>query len=206
MTAPSRRSKGERTRAHIDQCVIELVNEMPVADVKISTICTRAGIAVGAFYFHFASREEALESAAAVGLTQVYTALLEAPAHEDLMQELVAFLGVFDQFRTDHPDRVAAIYRIVAAHRPVRATWLNLRGCVIDRLTARFARARAGVEGGFASDYVLAQFLLGAVERFTDDVFVGSPDDRLPVEAGDPDVYLRQQALTWHRAILGRDP
>jgi AcrR family transcriptional regulator len=205
-TEPARLRKGERTRLEIQVAVIELANEMRPDSIKVGDICERAGIPTGSFYFHFRSREDALESSAAAELQTFYQELLAVPHADDLLTEIEAILQVFDRYRRERPRQLNAVFAILATHRPVRAAWLDLRGILVGRLADRFARERPRRPGAFASDHVLAHFLLGGVERFYDDVFVGPPDPALHREAGSTTVFVREQARLWHRAVVGVDP
>lgn len=199
-------TKGERTRRLLLDCVIRLVHERPLADVKIGDVCTAAGVATGAFYFHFGSRDEALVAAALDGLSAVYRDVLAAPSDPDLHSEVVGIIAVFDRYRCERPDLIAAIYTIVNAYRPVRLAWHDERLALVERLARRFAVARGEDGGGFGSCRVLAHFLLGALERFYDDVFFGPVDAALTAEAATPAVFVDQQAAVWVRAVTGSDP
>jgi hypothetical protein len=84
--------------------------------------------------------------------------------------------------------------------------WLALRAQIIARLADSFAAAHPPSDAGFASTYVLAQFLMGALERFFDDVYVAPPDGELGKAAAAADVFVRQQVDVWYRAAMGADP
>ena len=51
-----RRSRGDRQREAIVTAVRELLQERPFADLSVSTISERAGIALSGFYFYFDSK------------------------------------------------------------------------------------------------------------------------------------------------------
>ncbi|KUI00856.1 TetR/AcrR family transcriptional regulator [Mycobacterium sp. IS-3022] len=52
----ARRSRGDRQRDAIVNAVRELVQERPFADLSVSTISERAGVARSGFYFYFDSK------------------------------------------------------------------------------------------------------------------------------------------------------
>ncbi|KUH82836.1 MULTISPECIES: TetR/AcrR family transcriptional regulator [unclassified Mycobacterium] len=52
----ARRSRGDRQRDAIINAVRELVQERPFADLSVSTISERAGVARSGFYFYFDSK------------------------------------------------------------------------------------------------------------------------------------------------------
>jgi hypothetical protein len=88
----------------------------------------------------------------------------------------------------------------------VRLAWLEARVAVIERLVDIFSACRPRAPAAFTSDYVLAQFLLSALERFYEEVFFAPSYQRLHDEAANFDVFVRQQAWVWHRAVTGQDP
>jgi AcrR family transcriptional regulator len=58
--APDRRSRGDRQREAIVAAVWELLQVKPFADLSVSTISERAGVARSGFYFYFDSKYEVL--------------------------------------------------------------------------------------------------------------------------------------------------
>jgi AcrR family transcriptional regulator len=61
MTAvPDRRSRGDRQREAIVAAVRGLLEEQPFADLSVSTISERAGVARSGFYFYFESKYDVL--------------------------------------------------------------------------------------------------------------------------------------------------
>jgi AcrR family transcriptional regulator len=61
MTAePDRRSRGDRQREAIVAAVRELLEVKPFADLSVSTISERAGVARSGFYFYFESKYDVL--------------------------------------------------------------------------------------------------------------------------------------------------
>lgn len=58
--APDRRSRGDRQREAIVTAVRDLLEVEPFADLSVSTISERAGVARSGFYFYFDSKYEVL--------------------------------------------------------------------------------------------------------------------------------------------------
>jgi AcrR family transcriptional regulator len=58
--APDRRSRGDRQREAIVAAVRELLQVKPFADLSVSAISERAGVARSGFYFYFDSKYEVL--------------------------------------------------------------------------------------------------------------------------------------------------
>lgn len=200
-------TKGERTRQAIHETLIELVNSRPIDDIKVSDICAPSGLAVGAFYFHFKSKDDALDQLATGVVAQVYDGALTVPRSDDLFSEIAGILSEFYRAACEQRDRVKAFFHIMNArrHPAVRAAWMARRAMLLERLVARIDEARQATKvDGFQSSNVTAHFLIGALERFYDDVFFLTIDRVLPSQAGNFDVFVRQQAQTWVQVIMAK--
>ncbi len=199
-------SKGDRTREQLVATIIALVNERSLDAIRIADICAPSGLAVGAFYFHFKSRDDALDQIATAVVVDVFDAALAVPHSNDLFSEIVGILGEFYRAALEQRTRIKAFFHILNARRHplVREAWQARRTRFVDRLVARIGEAVAdGATPVFASPVVTAHFLIGGLERFYDDVFFLTIDRELPAAAGNFDVFVRQQAALWVRAIAG---
>lgn len=199
-------SKGDRTREQLVTTIIALVNERPLDAIRITDICAPSGLAVGAFYFHFKTRDDAFDQIATAVVADIFDAALAVPHADDLFSEIAGILGEFYRAALEQRARIKAFFHILNARRHplVRAAWQARRARFVDRLVLRFdAEVAAGATPVFASSNVAAHFLLGALERFYDDVFFLTIDDVLPVQAANFDVFVRQQAEAWVRIVTG---
>lgn len=197
-------SKGDRTRDQLIATIIALVNDRPLDAIRIADICAPSGLAVGAFYFHFKSRDDAFDQLATAVVVDVFDAALAVPHSADLFSEIVGILSEFYRAALEQRARIKAFFHILNArrHPQVRKAWQTRRMRFVDRLAARIDEAVAdGATPVFAASSVTAHFLIGGLERFYDDVFFLTIDDVLPVAAGNFDVFVRQQARLWVRAI-----
>jgi AcrR family transcriptional regulator len=199
-------TKGQRTREALKAVVVGLVNEKPLAEIKVGDLCARSGLSVGAFYFHFQGRDDALEQTAIEILDAFFADVLATPAGEDLFGEILGLITRFYRGYVDQRPEIRAVFVILGAHGPVRQAWLTARLRLIDRLVAAFGRVRPETPGPFRSDYVLAQYLLSALERFYEEALFAPSYPRLHEEAASFEVFVLQQARLWRRAVVGRDP
>lgn len=192
-------SKGERTRDQLVATIIALVNRYPLDDIRIADICAPHGLAAGAFYFHFKGKDDAFETIGTEAVERLYAPVLAAPAAADFFSECVEILSQFYRAAIERRSEVRAIFMILNArrHAAVRDAWLAVRHRLQQRLAARIAAERGHGGGVFASANVTAHYLLCGLERFYDDVFFLTIDAELPAEAGNFDVFVRQQARLW---------
>ena len=199
-------TKGDRTRDAFINTIVELVNNGPLENIRVGDICAPSGLAVGAFYFHFKSKDDALDQLATSVVADVFDGALAIPHSVDMFSEAAGILSEFYRAALEQRARVKAFFHIMNArrHPNVRKAWMARRAAMVERLVARIDEERQ--QGGaptFESSTVLAHFLIGALERFYDDVFFLTIDDALPAEAANFDVFVRQQAQTWVRIIRG---
>lgn len=202
-------SKGDRTREQLVATIVTLVNERPLDAIRIADICAPSGLAVGAFYFHFKSRDDAFDQIATAIVSDVFDAALAVPPAADLFSELSGILGEFYRAALEQRARIKAFFHILNARRHpcVRKAWQARRARFLARLIARIdAAVAAGAQPVFGSANVTAHYLIGGLERFYDDVFFLTIDDILPAEAGNYDVFVRQQAAAWVSIITGKAP
>lgn len=200
------RTKGDRTREELVGTIIDLVNGGPIDAIRVADICAPLGLAVGAFYFHFKSKDDALDAIATAVVADVFDGALAVPHSPDLFSEVAGILSEFYRAALEQRARVKAFFHIMNArrHPNVRSAWMARRTILVDRVAARIDAERArGAVPSFDSSLVGAHYLIGSLERFYDDVFFLTIDDHLPVEAANFDVFVRQQAKAWVRLITG---
>lgn len=203
-SADSSETKGHRTREAFVTTIVELVNSRPLDKIRVSDICAPSGLAVGAFYFHFKSKDDALDQVATAVVADVFDGALAVPHSPHLLSEVSGMLSEFYRATVEQRVRVKAFFHIMNArrHPNVRAAWLARRSAMVERVAKRIDEERGdGRAASFASSTVAAHFLIGALERFYDDVFFLTIDDALPREAANFDVFVRQQAETWVRVM-----
>lgn len=86
----------ESQRDHIARKALECMVEKGLADTSIRDICTHAGVSIGAFYTHFADRQEAVFAACAL---EVMERPRDAPATNWASFE-AKFLEVVEEEKT----------------------------------------------------------------------------------------------------------
>ena len=123
--APSPRRRGDRQRQVIVAAVRELLEETPFADLSVSAISDRAGVARSGFYFyfdskyavlaqieelthHFAPRESG-ETPAAFATRMVRSAAVMFAHNDPVMSACTAARNTDDEIRRIQDDQIGAI-------------------------------------------------------------------------------------------------
>jgi AcrR family transcriptional regulator len=84
-------ARGERTRTRLTQAASELIAEKGVAGLRIQEITTRADVALGSFYNHFATKQELVQAVVASTIEARTSAIVEAMAGLEDPAATVAF-------------------------------------------------------------------------------------------------------------------
>jgi AcrR family transcriptional regulator len=93
---PGRRSsdhgdrRARRTRRLLQQALLELLGDEPLAKLTISQIAARADVSRQAFYLHFSSKEELLLSHVDDVFDEIRATVMPSPARPVGLQELLA--------------------------------------------------------------------------------------------------------------------
>jgi AcrR family transcriptional regulator len=104
-------ARSERTLAALRAAILELASEVPVSQVSVTDVTTRAGINRATFYSHFSSPTLALVAALNADLDHLRIREKELAARADLTSEDVIRVGITGV--VEHILRFEAIYRLV---------------------------------------------------------------------------------------------
>jgi AcrR family transcriptional regulator len=154
---PAMRRRGDKHRQAILQAVRELLNERPFAELSVSTISMRAGVARSGFYFYFDSKYSVL-------------AQILAEAAEEL-EELTQYFAPRqpgespEQFAKRMVGSAAAVYAnndpVMTACNAARHTDIEIRD-ILDRQFEMVLRQIVGV--------VDAEMRAGTASPISDDL------------------------------------
>lgn len=86
-------SRGEKTRERLIAAVIDLVREQGYAATSVDQLCAHAGVTKGAFFHHYASKDE-LAAAAARFWGSNADNLFALPPSDDPVQRLLDYIDI----------------------------------------------------------------------------------------------------------------
>tara|TARA_B100000949_G_scaffold172541_1_gene153054 strand:+ start:1332 stop:1973 length:642 start_codon:yes stop_codon:yes gene_type:complete len=194
-------TRGERTRRKIKKTIAALARKKDVPDFTLADICKAADITTGAFYFHFKSKEEAIEEMVVDEFHHLYQGLLEAPDSNGLrpfLNDLVTRITAYHHKQKRLP---RALQMTINAAPAIHDSWINERAPLIDKMEALIAEARAEKNLGTESSRYLAYYLLNAVEDLGMDAFQWN-NPTLSRFAEDSTEWNRKQIELWSWAVL----
>jgi AcrR family transcriptional regulator len=203
--APNVRRRGDRQRQAILQAVRELLEERPFAELSVSTISLRAGVARSGFYFYFDSKYSVL-------------AQIMAEAAEEL-EELTQYFAPRqpgespEQFAKRMVGSAAAVYAhndpVMTACNAARHTDIEIRDLVERQFEAVLrqivgivdAEMRAGTANPITDDLPTLIRTLAATTALTltgDTLFAG--------HGSDIERRVRVLEQMWLNALWGGPP
>ncbi len=199
--------KGARTRALIKDAVLMLHATKSWNAITLTDICEATGLTVGAFYYHFDSKDQVAEEIASVALRETYeTVEAEIRDQPDLFVVFHTVIAEHYQRYVRNPNLCRLSYLALMKQHRVYDVWLDARIALLDRLEAAIVRAREESDLLDGGEKFAANWLLTNLEDFLWNVFMARGNAALHSIASGQDAFIRQQAIMWYRSALGRDP
>lgn len=197
-----RLNKGARTKAQIKDAIAALINERGKNNLTLEDVCKRTGLTVGAFYFHFPSKEAAIEDVTIDFIRGFYGGMAEAPAQPTLHGEITQVIAASLKAVKDNPATFHLPYTVLPTSPAVYKVWLYARAALMERFAAAVARARGRPGEPDGQDHLAAQFLMAGLEGFLENAYFGADPLMGAVEL-DPAALTRDLAALWLSAITG---
>lgn len=202
LEAAAKLPRSETTRRRLMIAAAELIQDAGFGGLKVADVCKRADFAHGTFYLHWKDRRGVAHD--------VLTAFMEAirahrprrqPGQSFYQRLVIGHLYYIDLYRrniglmrcqgqlADELDEFAAIglkANLALAHRILRAAEREEPSLAVQPIPQRLATALG---------------CIAMVDKLLHEVFARGLDIGLTDEE-----FARTLSLSWHRALLGRDP
>ncbi len=191
-------NKGRRTKALIQDAIIDLVSVdgLGLNEIKLNRICKKAGVTIGAFYFHFENKDSAIYETAVDALERFKCELAEIPHSDDLSTELRSIiLGYIDSIVT-RPKQTRLVYAAIRSSPAVHKAYEVMHFDIADRLEALIADARAQVGRNASECRLIVEFLMAGIESFVENVYMWD-SDRIARLGDRPEVLAHKLAAMW---------
>jgi AcrR family transcriptional regulator len=193
-------SKGERTRALIKSGIAELITENQSLDLTLDDICARTGLTVGAFYFHFANKDAALEEMCIDHNDGFYVEMVRESDGLDLEGVCRVVLGGSLKACVSNPAMFRASYTLIPKSMAVYKAWLAARSGLITHIVELVAAHRDRAAEPETADYLDVHLAMAGIEGFLENLYFGSDETMAPINK-DPDVLVESLWAHW-RAVL----
>lgn len=201
--------KGIRTRATIKDAALGLYGRLGWKGITLEEICQASGLTIGAFYFHFESKDALLEEMAAEASSSYHEEIVgNIDWESDFFEISYKIIENYYQSYVRNPLLTRLIYTVIMRRSTAYRAWRENREILRGSLEKAIERARslAGEVTNGPTAVFTAHWLLSSLEDFVWSVFIAKGNTDLAEVAAGPDVFVRQQATLWYRAVIGTDP
>lgn len=208
-TNPNKRKipKGERTRRLIKDAVLGLYGQVGWEKTTLEDILKATGLTVGAFYFHFSSKDDLIEEIAIETFDGYHQAIVEEIEwDEDFFTVAYQVINYYYRGYIHNPVLTKMMYSSVMRKPKAYASWQENRKALREKIESCIINALADKDDQSVDPVFLSHFLLSSLEDFLYEVFIAKGNKDLSKLASGPDVFVRQQAILWYRAVLTATP
>lgn len=194
-------TRGERTRKKIKKTIARIVRRKDISEFTLADICSAAEITTGAFYFHFKSKEDAIEEMVADESHELYQSVLTGTSSDNLNLFLRDLVSSITSYHHTNKKLPRAMQVTINASPAAHDAWLSARRPLVDKMERLIAEARRAKGLSTDSSRYLAYYLLNAVEDLGMDAFQWN-NPTIKRFAADPAEWNRKQIALWSWAIL----
>lgn len=201
--------KGIRTRATIKDAALGLYGRLGWKGITLEEICQASGLTIGAFYFHFESKDALLEEMASEASSSYHQEIVSGiDWTADLFEIFYHIIENYYQSYVRNPVLTRLIYTVIMRRSTAYQAWRVNREVLRSNLEAAIDRAHQSPDdpGNGPTAVFTAHWLLSSLEDFVWSVFIAKGNADLAEVASGPDVFVRQQATLWYRSVMGADP
>lgn len=200
---PAAGPKGQATREVIKQAMLELVNEQGFTNFRLRDLCERTGLTIGAFYFHFDSKEQALEEVAASAAEALFARISVHIEAQPLKEEFRLIIADYQRGYSEPGlrEQTRMMRSLIPANPMVTATYFRARTAIISKLveTATRERLAAGMKSG--PERAVIEYLFSGLADYMELLYLG--DDRaLKRSAGSDRKVVDTLTRLWYNAVM----
>lgn len=197
--------KGERTKELIKDTILKLVHDKGYPNIRLKDICEETGLTVGAFYFHYKDKDQALEEVAMQCVVERLESTLVALDKPGLEQQIQAVIESFMRGYADPElvEQTRMIYFMVTNSTEVHDVYFELRQRIIDRVLNTLATEKKKLGLPTTKDRVTLEYLYAGLADFMSTIFM-EKDPSLVKAVGSTRTLTKHLVTLWHQALLGR--
>ncbi|MEM7687569.1 MAG: TetR/AcrR family transcriptional regulator [Pseudomonadota bacterium] len=206
-SAAQKITKGTRTRQFIKDTVLEMYRQPKTKSVTLDRILKATDLTVGAFYFHFKSKDELLEEIAIDCCNDYHAEIVDRVAWDaGFFQIANDIIGSSYQTYIDNPSFTKMMYAVVYKSPKAYAGWRKSRKILRQRIEDAITSATQGRRKVDLDPTFTSYWLLSSLEDFLFSVFMAQGSQKLRQIASSKEAFVDQQAILWYRSVMGEDP
>lgn len=195
--------KGKATREMLDRAILELVNERGFSNFRLQDLCDRTGLTIGAFYFHYKNKDQALESVAASAAEDLFSVIESDIEAKPLKEEFLLAIRDYQRgYSVPHlREQTRMVRSMIPANQIVTDTYFRARSAIISKLveTAVEERRSLGLKSG--PERAVIEYLFSGLADFFELLYLGD-DKELKQSAGSEKKVVERLAELWYQAVI----
>ena len=198
-------TRGDKTRRHIKKVIAQLAKTNEIYDFTLSDVCQATDITTGALYFHFKSKEDAIEEMVIDQVHVLYEALAASIETDDVNDYIAGLISHTTAYHKKYKRLPRAIQVVINTRPKAYEAWLAARAPIIDRMSALIGAAREAQNLSAKPSRYLAHYLLTSIEDLGMDAFQWRNPTLAPY-ARNAAKWNKDQAALWTWSILAPLP
>ncbi len=195
--------KGKATREMLDRAILELVNERGFTNFRLQDLCDRTGLTIGAFYFHYKNKDQALESVAAGAAAKLFSVIESDIEAKPLREEFRLAIRDYQRSYSDPQLREQArmMRSMIPANQTVTRAYFKSRSSTIGKLVDKAVEERRaeGLKSG--PERAVIEYLFSGLADFFELLYLGEDAD-LKRSAGSDKKVVERLTEIWYQAVM----
>jgi len=195
--------KGQSTRKMLNQVILDLVNERGYTNFRLKDLCERSGLTIGAFYFHYESKEHALREVAADTARELFANITSDIDAKPLEEGFRLTIRDFQRCYSDPQLQGAAkmMRAMIPADSYVTEVYFTEREKVIDNLVDASGQERQSLGKRRGPERAVVEYLFCGLADFMEMVHLAG-NEELKRSAGSPNTIARRLGALWYQAVV----
>ncbi len=195
--------KGQSTRNMLNQVILDLVNERGYTNFRLKDLCERSGLTIGAFYFHYENKEDALREVAAETARELFASISSDIDSKPLEEGFKLTIRDFQRCYSDPQLQGAAkmMRAMIPADAYVTQVYFEERKKVIDNLVDVSGQERSKLGKRRGPERAIIEYLFCGLADFMEMVHLDG-NDALQRSAGSPDTIAKRLGALWYEAVV----
>lgn len=204
-TSDNKLTRKERTREKLKEAALVVLDRDGYHDMRITDVCSEAGVAAGTFYIHFDDKTELAIEVVKQGLRENERYIFSGPFFEDHYDAIFdANRRYIETFKSAGKlNRVLA--QLIDAVPEMREFWEESSSRIAHSLATSLAKRCPASEGHELDRLFVAHAAQGMADSLSLQYFAWQTEDVVKSAQG-IDALAEKISVLWHRLFYGCDP
>jgi AcrR family transcriptional regulator len=198
-------SKGDRTRYRLKVAAARALEQIGYTDLKVSDVCSNAGVALGTFYVYYRDKNEIAIEVVIDFVTHMYELARRTGGGRSDFDAVLNTNRCFVAMYAANPGLMQCHVQLQSQLQGFQDVWRPLHQKWIETLARSIAR-RSQYKGGIGSPLAVARALEGMVFYYLYSVIVSRDHLFEEEDLSHADDLAFMLSSVWYRAVYCKDP